>query len=218
LSLAIPLVLRTLHISNDLSEGEIMVKKVVLYARVSTDRQTCENQLLELRNTALKCGYEIVSEFVDEGISGSKGRTQRPALDSMLKLATKRKFDMVMVWSIDRLGRSLQNLVEILSDLQSMKIDLYFLQQSMDTSTPSGRMMFSVFGALSEYERCLIRERVCAGLQLAKNKGVKLGRPSTLTEELVQTVKLLKQNGLSVRQICKNVRCGVGTYYAAINQ
>lgn len=194
-----------------------MAKKVVLYARVSTDRQTCENQLFELRVVALKCGYDIVAEFIDEGISGSTGRTQRPALDSMLKLATKRKFDMVMVWSIDRLGRSLQNLVEILGELQSMKIDLYFLQQGMDTSTPSGRMMFSVFGALSEYERCLIRERVCAGLQLARSKGVKLGRPSTLTDDIVYKIKSLKQEGFSVRKICKNVGCGVGTYYAAIN-
>ena len=100
------------------------MKRVAIYARVSTDKQTCENQLIELRAVAERCGYTIVTEFVDTGISGAKGRADRPALNEMMKAATQRRFDMVLVWSIDRLGRSLQNLVELLNELQSMRIDL----------------------------------------------------------------------------------------------
>ena len=105
------------------------MKRIAIYARVSTDKQTCENQLQELRVIAERMNYTIVAEFVDNGISGMKTRQDRPALDQLMKSATQRKFDMVMCWSIDRLGRSLQNLVEILNELKAMKIDLFFLQQ-----------------------------------------------------------------------------------------
>ena len=124
-----------------------MSKRIAIYARVSTDKQSTENQLLELRTLCNRLGYTIVQEYTDNGISGAKSRDERPALNDLLKDATRRKFDMVMCWSIDRLGRSLQHLVEILNELQALKIDLYFQQQGMDTSTPSGRMIFSVFGA-----------------------------------------------------------------------
>ena len=113
------------------------MKKVAIYARVSTSAQTCENQLTELRAVTDRAGYQIVSEFVDEGISGAKGRSDRPALDRMLKECTKRRFDLVMCWDISRLGRSVQNLIEIMNELQSLKVDLFFLQQGMDTSTAS---------------------------------------------------------------------------------
>lgn len=149
-----------------------MIKRVALYARVSTDKQTCENQLTELRAITERMGCMIVQEFIDEGISGVKAR--RPALDLMMKMAMQRKFDMVMCWSIDRLGRSLQNLIELLNQLESVKIDLFFHQQAIDTSTPMGKMMFSILGALGVYERELIRERVIVGLQTAKSRGVKL--------------------------------------------
>jgi DNA invertase Pin-like site-specific DNA recombinase len=195
-----------------------MSKKVAIYARVSTDKQTTENQLNELRAVASRMGYIIVQEYVENGISGAKSRSDRPSLDAMLKDAVRGRFDMVMCWSIDRLGRSLQNLVEILNELETLKVDLYFLQQGMDTSTSSGRMMFSIFGALSEYERNLIRERVCAGLQTARAKGVKLGRPSNITSNTISTIKVLRQRGESIRNICKLVGCGVGTYYMAINR
>ena len=119
------------------------MRKVALYARVSTDKQTVDNQLIELRNLCDQLGYTIVQEYTDSGISGAKSRNDRPALDALMKDATRRRFDMVMCWSIDRLCRSLQHLVEILNELQALKIDLYFQQQGMDTSTPSGRMIFS---------------------------------------------------------------------------
>ena len=190
------------------------MKKVALYARVSTDKQTTENQLNELRAVANRMGYVITQEYVDNGISGAKSRSDRPSLDAMMKDAVRGRFDMVMCWSIDRLGRSLQNLVEILNELQSIKVDLYFLQQGMDTSTSSGRMMFSIFGALSEYERSLIRERVYAGLQTAKARGVKLGRPTKMNDGMKQAVVLLREKGMGIKQIAKELQIGIGTVYS----
>ncbi len=194
-----------------------MSKVVAIYARVSTEKQTAENQLQELRCLCERLGYRIYQEFVDQGISGAKGRSDRPALDAMLKAATQRKFDMVICWSIDRLGRSLQNLIEVLNALQALKIDLFFQQQSMDTSTPSGRMIFSVFAAIGEFERNLIRERVIAGQQRAKAQGVKLGRPSKMNDGMRTAVKLLRDKGMGIKQIAKQLQIGVGTVYSAVN-
>ena len=191
-----------------------MNKRVALYARVSTDKQTCENQLTELRSLAERMGYIITQEFIDEGISGVKAR--RPALDLMMKMATQRKFDMVMCWSIDRLGRSLQNLIELLNQLESVRIDLFFHQQAIDTSTPMGKMMFSILGALGAHERELIRERVIAGLQTAKSRGVKLGRPTKMNEGMKNAVQLLRGNGMGIKQIAKELRIGVGAVYSAL--
>ncbi len=193
-----------------------MSKRIAIYARVSTDKQSTENQLLELRILCTKLGYTIVQEYTDNGISGAKSRDERPALDLLLKDATRRKFDMVMCWSIDRLGRSLQHLVEILNELQALKIDLYFQQQGMDTSTPSGRMIFSVFGAIGEFERNLIRERVLAGQQRAKANGVKLGRPSKMNDGMKSAVKLLREKGMGIKQIARELQIGVGTVYSVM--
>jgi DNA invertase Pin-like site-specific DNA recombinase len=132
-----------------------------------------------------------------------------------MKAATQRKFDMVLCWSIDRLGRSLQNLVELLNDLQSLKVDLMFLQQGLDTSTHSGRMMFSIFGALAEFERNLIRERVVAGQNRAKARGVKLGRPTKMNDGLRSAIQLLREKGMGIKQIAREVGVGIGTVYAA---
>lgn len=192
------------------------MKKVCLYCRVSTTHQTSENQLIELRVVAERMGYEIVSEFIDNGISGAKSRKDRPALDEMMKLAIQRKFEMVMCWSIDRLGRSLQHLVEILNELQAMKIDLFFMQQGMDTTTPSGRMIFSVFGAIGEFERNLIRERVIAGQQRAKASGVHIGRPTKMNDGMRSAIKVMYENGMSIRQIAKSCKVGIGTVYSSL--
>ncbi len=193
-----------------------MTKRIAIYARVSTDKQSTENQLLELRTLCNQLGYTIVQEYTDNGISGAKSRDARPALDLLLKDATRRKFDMVMCWSIDRLGRSLQNLVEILNELQALKIDLYFQQQGMDTSTPSGRMIFSVFGAIGEFERNLIRERVIAGQQRAKANGVKLGRPTKMNDGMRSAVKILREKGMGIKQISRELQIGVGTVYSVM--
>jgi DNA invertase Pin-like site-specific DNA recombinase len=192
------------------------MKRIALYARVSTDKQTCENQLQELRVIAERMNYTIVAEFVDNGISGMKTRQDRPALDQLMKSATQRKFDMVMCWSIDRLGRSLQNLVEILNELQAMKIDLFFLQQGMDTSTPSGRMIFSVFGAIGEFERNLIRERVIAGQKRAVANGIKIGRPSKMNDGMRSAIQLLREKGMGIKQIARELKVGIGTVYSVI--
>ena len=192
------------------------MKRIALYARVSTDKQTCENQLQELRTIAERMNYTIVAEFIDNGISGMKNRQNRPALDQLMKSATQRKFDMVMCWSIDRLGRSLQNLVEILNELQALKIDLFFLQQGMDTSTPSGRMIFSVFGAIGEFERNLIRERVIAGQKRAVANGVKIGRPSKMNDGLRAAIQLLREKGMGIKQIARELKVGIGTVYSVI--
>ncbi len=193
------------------------MKKVAIYARVSTDKQTTENQLTELRAVANRMGYEIVQEYVENGISGAKSRSDRPYLDAMLKDAVRGRFDMVLCWSIDRLGRSLQNLVEILNELQSLKVDLYFLQQGMDTSAPSGRMMFSIFGALAEYERNLIRERVIAGQKRAVANGVKMGRPSKMNDGLRSAIQLLREKGMGIKQIARELKVGIGTVYKSTN-
>ena len=193
-----------------------MSKKIAIYARVSTDKQSTENQLLELRTLCTRLGYTIVQEYTDNGISGAKSRDERPALNELLRDASRRQFEMVMCWSIDRLGRSLQNLVEILNELQALKIDLYFLQQAMDTTTPSGRMIFSVFGAIGEFERNLIRERVMAGQQRAKANGVKLGRPSKMNDGMRSAVKLLREKGMGIKQIAKQLQIGVGSCYSAL--
>ena len=192
------------------------MKKVAIYARVSTDKQTTQNQIDALREVVERCGYQITQIFSEDGISGSKGREGRPALDQLMKSATQRKFDMVMCWSIDRVGRSLQNLVEILNELQAMKIDLFFLQQGMDTSTPSGRMIFSVFGAIGEFERNLIRERVIAGQRRAVANGVKMGRPSKMNDGMRSAIQLLREKGMGIKQIARELKVGIGTVYSVI--
>ena len=192
------------------------MKKVAIYARVSTDKQTTQNQIDALREVAERCGYQITQIFSEDGISGSKGREGRPALDQLMKSATQRKFDMVMCWSIDRLGRSLQNLIEILNELQSLKVDLFFMQQGMDTSTSAGRMMFSIFGALAEFERNLIRERVIAGQQRAISQGVKMGRPTKMNDGMKNAIKLLRERGIGIKQIARELKIGIGTVYSAI--
>ena len=191
-----------------------MNKRVAIYARVSTDKQTCENQLKELRSIAERMQYIVIDEFIDEGISGAI--SSRPALDALMKSATQRRFDMVMCWSIDRLGRSLQNLIEILNELQSLKVDLFFMQQGMDTSTSAGRMMFSIFGALAEFERNLIRERVIAGQQRAISQGVKMGRPTKMNDGMKNAIKLLRERGIGIKQIARELKIGIGTVYSAI--
>ena len=191
-----------------------MNKRVAIYARVSTDKQTCENQLNELRSIAERMQYIVVDEFIDEGISGVT--SSRPSLDALMKSATQRRFDMVMCWSIDRLGRSLQNLIEILNELQSLKVDLFFMQQGMDTSTSAGRMMFSIFGALAEFERNLIRERVIAGQQRAISQGVKMGRPSKMNDGMKNAIKLLRERGIGIKQIARELKIGIGTVYSVI--
>jgi DNA invertase Pin-like site-specific DNA recombinase len=185
-----------------------MEKRAAIYVRVSTDKQTVENQVRELHRIAERRGWQIVEEYHDAGISGAKGRDQRPGLDRMLKDASKRRFDVVMAWAIDRLGRSLIDLLGTIQHLEACGVDLYLDQQSIDTTTPAGKLMFQMTGAFAEFERSMIRQRVKAGLKRAVEQGTKLGRPrvSPSIEKRIQTH--LRQ-GKGILKIATEL--GVGT-------
>lgn len=187
-----------------------MSKRVGIYLRVSTAEQTTENQRLELFGTAERNAWNVVRVFEDAGISGAKGRDDRPGLDALLKAVTRKEIDVVAAWSVDRLGRSLAHLVDLLKTLQSKNVDLFLHQQGLDTTTPSGRAMFGMLGVFSEFERALIRERVMAGLTRARASGIKLGRPSIEQAKAIEIKTLLAQ-GNGVRKIARTLHVGVGT-------
>jgi DNA invertase Pin-like site-specific DNA recombinase len=132
------------------------MKRAALYARVSTGGQTVENQLRELEAVAARAGWEIVERYVDQGVSGAKGRAQRPALDALHKAVIRGEVDVVAAWSVDRLGRSLQELILILNELRERNVDLYLHQQGLDTATPSGRAMYQMLGVFAEFERAIM--------------------------------------------------------------
>ena len=191
--------------------------RAALYLRVSTSNQTTENQRIDLERVAALRGWNIVETFRDEGISGSKGRNDRPAFDQMLKDAVRGKFDLIAVWSIDRLGRSLQHLIETVNELQAVGVDLYMHQQAIDTTTPAGKLTFSIFGAFAEFERSLIRERVKAGLERAKKNGIKLGRPTNLNDTVRSAIVALRAKDVSIRQIASQLKIGTGTIYSVLS-
>ena len=145
-----------------------MPKRVALYCRVSTDGQTVENQTRELEAVAKRHGWSIVETFTDQGVSGAKGRDSRPGFDALHKAIARKEVDMVLAWSVDRLGRSLQDLVTFLGELHGKGVDLYLHQQGIDTTTPAGKMMFQMMGVFAEFERAMIQERVHAGLARAR--------------------------------------------------
>ncbi len=166
-----------------------------LYARVSTAEQTPENQLRTLRAFATARGWEAL-ELVDHGVSGTKDR--RPALDAMLAAARTRKIDLVAVTKLDRLARSTHHLITLVKELQALGVDLIVLDQAIDTTTPSGRLLFHVLAAIAEFERDLIRDRVISGLRRAKAQGKRLGRPRRHNVDVAEARRLLS-NGLSLR-------------------
>jgi DNA invertase Pin-like site-specific DNA recombinase len=157
-----------------------MAKRAAIYLRVSTDEQTTENQERALREVAARSGHEIVAVYRDEGISGAKGRDKRPGFDAMHKDASRRKFDIVMAWSVDRLGRSLQDLIGFLSELHSLGIDLALHQQGIDTTTPAGKAMFQMMGVFAEFERSMIVERCGRALPGQRRAAPRAGKPSVV--------------------------------------
>lgn len=185
--------------------------RAVIYSRVSTTRQTTENQLIELREVCRRNGWYVVKELEDTGISGAKGRSERPSFDALHKMVSRREADIVVVWSIDRLGRSLNDLVGFMNELQGKEVDFYSHQQAIDSRTPAGRLTFAIFSAIAEFERNLIRERIAAGLARAKANGKKLGRPSNVNGNTKVAVSLLREKGHSVQSIAKQLKIGVGT-------
>jgi DNA invertase Pin-like site-specific DNA recombinase len=184
--------------------------RVALYLRVSTNEQTVENQRRVLEAWAGAHGHEIADVYADAGVSGAKGRDRRPEFDRMLKDAVRRRFDLLAAWSVDRLGRSLPDLVNALKELHEAGIGLFLHQQGLDTTTASGRAMYGMMGVFAEYERAMIRERVNAGLSRARAEGKKLGRPR-IGADLEQRVRELRSAGKGIKAVAKELSVGVGT-------
>jgi DNA invertase Pin-like site-specific DNA recombinase len=188
------------------------MKRAAVYLRVSTLDQTTVNQERELREVASRIGCKIVKVYKDHGISGAKGRDKRPDFDALCRDATQRRFDIVMAWSVDRLGRSLQDLIGFLSELHALHIDLFLHQQGLDTTTPSGKAMFQMLGVFAEFERAMTQERVRAGLARARADGKTLGRPK-IAEKAERAVRaaLSKKARPGLRKIAASLGVGVGT-------
>jgi DNA invertase Pin-like site-specific DNA recombinase len=186
-------------------------RRAAIYARVSTDSQTVENQIQELRRIAERRGWEVVKEvYTDAGISGAKGRAQRPGLDRLLKDASRRKFDVVMAWAIDRLGRSLIDLLGTIQHLEAVGVDLYLDQQSIDTTTPIGKLVFQITGAFAEFERSMIQQRIRAGLKRAVAQGIKLGRPK-IDQALERKAQKQLEKGVGILKVARTLGLGTGT-------
>ena len=186
-----------------------MSKRAVFYMRVSTDQQTVENQRLELQAVADRLGWTIVAELADEGISGAKGRDQRPAFDRLMQMVTRKEIDLIACWSVDRLGRSLQHLVSFLGEINERNVGLYLHTQGLDTTTPAGRAMFSMLSVFADFERSILRERIMAGLKRSTKKS---GRPP-LDPEKAEKIRSTLASGLSINATARKLKCGVGTVH-----
>jgi DNA invertase Pin-like site-specific DNA recombinase len=187
------------------------IRRAALYVRVSTDRQTIENQELQLRQVAERRGWQVVEIYNDAGISGAKGRKDRPGLDRMLNDASRGKFDIVMAWAIDRVGRSLIDLLGTIQHLEACGVDLYLDQQNIDTTTPMGKLIFQITGAFAEFERSMIRQRIHAGLTRAKKAGKRLGR-ARIDPSIEESIRrALRDGGKGLHKIAAEHGVGTGT-------
>ena len=184
------------------------MKRVAIYLRVSTGKQTTDNQLRELEAVAARSGWDVTRIFEDAGISGARGRDKRPGLDSMMKSVNAKRFDMIAAWSVDRLGRSLTDLLGILQGLQDKGVDLFLHQQGIDTSTTAGKAMFQMLGVFAEFERGISRERVNAGLARARQNGTKLGR-RRVKPSVEERIRELRAKGDGILKIGRIL--GIGT-------
>lgn len=193
-----------------------MTTKVALYCRVSTNDQYPENQVRILSDLAVKNGAEVVSTFIDKGISGVK--KDRDALNQMLSAARSRKFNTLYVLSIDRLSRSVKNLIETVETLNDLGITIVFQRESIDTKSAMGQFFLTVLGSLAQFEREIMRERINAGIARAKSQGKKMGRPSKLNDGLRNAVTMLYQKGVSIRDIAKTCTVGIGTVYKVVDE
>jgi DNA invertase Pin-like site-specific DNA recombinase len=187
-------------------------KRAAIYLRTSTTGQHTENQRLELERIAERRGWTVVEVYEDFGISGAKGRDKRPALDRLLKDASRRRFDVAMAWSIDRVGRSLTDLLGTIQHLEAVGVDLYLDQQNIDTTTPTGRLLFQITGAFSEYERSIIRSRVNAGLARARAQGKRLGR-RPVSADVVERTRAHLATGTGILKTAKTLGVGTGTVH-----
>lgn len=187
--------------------------RVALYVRVSTDKdQTVENQLIWLREWAARSGHEVVAEYNDQGISGAKGRDKRPGLDAMMKDATRRKFQMVAVTSLDRLGRSLPHMVLLCEELRVLRIGIFLRDDAIDTTTPDGELRFAIMASVAQYVRRQIREQTLLGLERARRQGKQLGRPKVSPTTERQVVALLEAK-TPLNRIVRQANVGKSTVY-----
>jgi DNA invertase Pin-like site-specific DNA recombinase len=195
-----------------------MTKRVGIYLRVSRNEQTVENQRLELMRVAEHRGWTIAGEYADEGISGAKGRDKRPAYDRLRKDALSGKFDLVAAWAIDRLGRSLIDLVGFMDEISKANVDLYLHQQHVDTSTAAGRAFLQMAGVFAEYERATLRDRIYAGLARAKAQGKHCGRPRAKTLNVERRVRDLRAKGYGLVRIGRELGIGTGRCKRILNE
>jgi len=189
-----------------------MTKRVAIYARVSTadKNQTVENQLRDLLAVAERQDWQIVATFTDEGISGAKGRDKRPAFDNLLKGVARKDFDLIACFSVCRIGRSLQDLISFLGDIQSKDVDLYVHTQGLDTSTPSGAMMFQLLSLFSSYERAILRDRILSGLRRTTKKSGRRPMP----EDRAQAIRRSLIDGQGIRATARLHRASTTTVTA----
>jgi DNA invertase Pin-like site-specific DNA recombinase len=185
--------------------------KVAIYSRVSTAGQDTEMQTWELRDYCKRRGWDLVQEYTDQGVSGAK--ESRPELNRLIADAHKRRFDAVVVWKFDRFARSVSHLLRALEDFRSLGIEFVSLSEQVDTSTASGKLVFTVLGAVAELERSLITERVRAGLRNARAKGKKLGRPRKALDP--KQIARLRGEGASWRTIAGKLGVSSTTAYYA---
>jgi len=185
-------------------------KRIAIYARVSTDTQTTANQIRELKEVARRNDWTVVQVYKDDGVSGAAVKEKRPAFMQLLRGAVAKEFDLIAAWSVDRLGRSLQDLIGFLGELHSKGIDLYLHQQRLDTTTPTGKAMFQLCGVFAEFERAIIRERVKSGIARVRATGKKWGRPR-VSVAIERKVRALRRQDKGIIRIAREAGIGVGT-------
>ena len=191
-----------------------MTVKCVIYLRVSTKNQETSNQLQPLKEYVERMGYELVGVYEDFGVSGAK--SSRPQLDQMMLDGRRRKFSMILAWSICRIGRNMSHLCGFVDEMNQSGINLYLHQSAIDTTTSVGKMFFHIISSVASFEREMIRERVIAGLDKCRQNGKKLGRPTTMNDGVRNAVKILADKGVGVRETCRQLGIGSATYYKVI--
>ncbi len=191
-------------------------EKVGLYGRISTadKKQDVELQLVDLRAYTTARGWKVFKEYLDIGVSGSK--EQRPAFNQLMEDARKRRIDIILVWRLDRFGRSLKHLVNCLDELKTLGVGFVSYKESLDFTTPTGRLMFHLLGAFSEFEKELIRERVKAGVAHARAKGKRLGRPNGDID--LRKLSELRDSGLTLRAIAKEMGRSLGFVHKSLSK
>jgi DNA invertase Pin-like site-specific DNA recombinase len=180
------------------------MKRVAFYVRCSTKRQELSNQVRELEEVARNQDWQVLGCYQDFGVSGGKGRDERQGLDRLLKDVARKKFDIVAVWSVDRLGRSLKDLIATMTEIRENGCGLFFYKQAIDTTTSMGKMMFQLLGVFAEFEREIIRERIRAGVERAVANGAKLGRKRKI-DGICESARTLRKEGFSLRTIAKKL-------------